>query len=415
MRILHVIRSLDPLCGGPPALVRDLVPTEVGVGHEVELVATTAQASGQREERNVYLQRVASEPSFAGAEVSFLKAFGRLCGDLGGSLAFTPGARRWFRKRLADRRHRPDLVVICGLFTHLLSVAASECRRQGIPYVIAPFGSLDSEPLSMGCARLKRLFIATSLKRDVAHMAVMQVSSQFEAQQLPDWVPAERVRVIPHGVDIPDVDSVSAAEAFWAKFPNLRERRIVLCMSRIDPIKQINVLIEAMALLREEFPDLALVIAGKDSGHLDSLRSLTLERGLQECVVFAGFLQNQLKEGAFAAAKIFALPSMHENFGIAVVEALGRRVPVLVTPEVASHVFADESDSGLTVPGNPEAFADGIRSLLAADRQAMGRTRASLRQKQSFVGRGSDTDESALRGDRRAWNTETGRGTHRWK
>ena len=102
-------------------------------------------------------------------------------------------------------------------------------------------------------------------------------------------------------------------------------------------------------------------------------------------VVFAGFIQGEFKHGAFAAAELFALPSMHENFGIAVVEALAYGLPALVTPEVASHVYVDRSGAGITVEGNTEAIADGLKKLLEGDGSEMaGRGRPFVEQNLSW-------------------------------
>lgn len=370
MRILNVIRSLDPSCGGPTSVIRGLVPAQSRAGHQVELVSTTAQAAGHYKVPHVYIEQMRSDPCFAGCDLDMIVAFGRR--KPWSTLAFAPGASRWFRRRLADPRHRPDMVLIHGVFSHILSVAASECRRQRIPYIIAPFGSLDAGPLTMGSPRLKRLFTPLFLKRDVRHMAFMAVASRYEQEQLPDWVPADRVRVIPHGVDLPSYDREATTAAFLASHPLLRGHRIILCMSRIAPIKRIELLVEALGIVRSDVPEAMLVVAGPDHGGLKTVQATVERLALNQAVMFLGFVEGDAKQGLLASADMFALTSIHENFSIATIEAMAHGLPVLVTPGVAAHVFVDESGAGRTVGESPKAIAQGMKEILQSNTKALG-------------------------------------------
>src|SRR6516225_10786241 len=69
------------------------------------------------------------------------------------------------------------------------------------------------------------------------------------------------------------------------------------------------------------------------------------------------------KERLFAAARLFVLPSYSENFGNAVLEAMQRGVPVIVTPEVGAAEIVRTSGAGLVVAGDPEPLSSAIRLL----------------------------------------------------
>ena len=180
--------------------------------------------------------------------------------------------------------------------------------------------------------------------------------------------------VVPHGVEVPSSDSREAARLFLETFPQCRERRAILFLGRVDRIKRPEIIVAAMARLRPRFGDLTLIVAGPDGGHMETLRAAAAQHGLGDSMVFAGYLDGELKRGAFAVSSVLALPSAHENFGLVVAEAMAHGLPVLVTPGVASHVHVDRSGAGLTVNGDPESFADGLAQLLASDgRDTMGR------------------------------------------
>jgi glycosyltransferase involved in cell wall biosynthesis len=198
--------------------------------------------------------------------------------------------------------------------------------------------------------------------------------SAAESEELLRWVPQEQLVIVPHGVEVPSSDPREAADLFLERFPQCRGRRTILFLARVDAVKRPEIILAAMARLRPRFPDLTLVVAGPDGGYMKKLRAAVARHGLEDSIVYAGFLENDLKRGAFAVASVLALPSAHENFGIAVTEAMAHGLPALVTPEVASHVHVDLSGAGLTVHGDPESFAEGLAQLLTADqRDAMGR------------------------------------------
>ena len=70
------------------------------------------------------------------------------------------------------------------------------------------------------------------------------------------------------------------------------------------------------------------------------------------------------KEYLFASARLFVLPSYSENFGNAVLEAMCRRVPAVVTPEVGAKNVVEESGGGMVVAGDERALGAAISRLI---------------------------------------------------
>jgi glycosyltransferase involved in cell wall biosynthesis len=364
MRILHVIRSLDPHCGGPPAVLRELVPRQLQRGSEVTILATTEQAAGQIQKlpRAAFCDAMRADPVLTGAQIHLIRAYGRK--KPWATFAYAPSSRQWLQRRLADPAQRPDVVHIHEVFVHLNASAARQAWQHGVPYGFAPYGCLDSGPLRMGSASLKRAFLGLVCKKAIRRAAFVQATSQFETEELPDWVPRELVRLVPHGVNMPQGDPQAAIARFHEQFPQTRNRRLLVSMARIHPIKRLHLAIDALAILRGSHPDLMLAIAGRDAGAAADLQRQIARLGLQDAVLFVGFADGQLKEGLFAAASLFVLPSSHENFGLVVLEAMARGLPAVVTAEVASRVYVDDSGCGMTVAGTPQALADAIRAVL---------------------------------------------------
>jgi len=172
--------------------------------------------------------------------------------------------------------------------------------------------------------------------------------------------------LIPNPVDVSH--NVPIRGNFRAAFPALIGKAIVLFLSRIDPKKGMDLLLPAFAQLRENYPDAVLVVAGDgDPTFLEGLKGQACELRLGEGIMWAGFLEGDVKQNAFADADLFVLPSYSENFGVAVVEAMSYGVPVIVSDQVGIHGEIAEARAGLvvecSVPRLTEALTRAVCDL----------------------------------------------------
>jgi glycosyltransferase involved in cell wall biosynthesis len=113
---------------------------------------------------------------------------------------------------------------------------------------------------------------------------------------------------------------------------------VVLCVSQQRPHKNLASLIRALPLLDAERP--RLVLTGARTEHQEELRALAVERGVQDQVVFPGWVSERDLDGLYGLARCFALPSLDEGFGLPLLEAMRHGVPVACSkvssmPEVA--------------------------------------------------------------------------------
>lgn len=128
--------------------------------------------------------------------------------------------------------------------------------------------------------------------------------------------------------------------------PARRSQRLLLNVGRLDPQKDQATLIRAFASISTRFPDWTLRILGE--GHLrGALEALVAEAGVSERVALPGTTDEI--GGAYAEADAFVLSSIYESFGLATLEAMAQRLPVIG--------FAD-------CPGTNELVADGETGLL---------------------------------------------------
>jgi glycosyltransferase involved in cell wall biosynthesis len=142
---------------------------------------------------------------------------------------------------------------------------------------------------------------------------------------------------------------------------------IVLAVSPLLAHKNLPPLIEAMAAVRRTAPEVVLVVAG----HLTPLHAdlASLATRLESPTVFVGWISSADLEGLYQAASCFAFPSIREGFGLPVLEAMRRGVPVVCSnisaiPEVAG-------DAALLVdPRRPGELGDAISRVLHNDELA---------------------------------------------
>lgn len=138
--------------------------------------------------------------------------------------------------------------------------------------------------------------------------------------------------------------------------------KVVGTAGRLAPIKGIINLIQAIATLRAEFPDIRLEIAGAGPAQL-SLERRVRELGLDDLVTFLGWQVNL--QSVMAGWDVFVAPSLEEAFGISALEAMAAGLPVVASSVGGLPELVEDGRTGwLVPPAKPEALATRLRELL---------------------------------------------------
>lgn len=358
---------MDPRSGGPSYHLRKVVPQQLKSGHEVTLVTTDAQRSPLVEDFKKQLLR---DPALRDAEVLVGHGLGNRWPFF--RFSYSPECARWLKGRLADPRKRPDIVHIHGLFSHVTHTAATLADKNGVKYIVRPTGALDEPCFRMRSRMIKEIFCRLFLDRQLSRASVIDTTSTLEANYVRKRLPSARISVTPQGADPFTDDPGPAIAKFMDKFPQLENKQILLYLGRITKKKRLEVLVETLALLRSDFPNLFLVVAGNDDGHQALVEARIREHALTDRVVFTGFLSGLLKHGALLRSDIFTLPSLDENFSVSVIEAMAHGLPAIVSPGIGSHTHLDESEGGLTTKGEPPEIAKAVRAIFSRGKAEWG-------------------------------------------
>jgi len=270
---------------------------------------------------------------------------------------------RWLRKHLCDY----DLVHIHALFSYASVATALLAKSAGVPYLIRPLGTLNQWGMRNRHRLLKKMSFRLIESRILRGAARVQFTSEQEALEARLLGVGHNAVVIANPVEPFPLGVIRGG--FRAGHPELDNRTIVLFLSRLDAKKGLDLLLPAFASVRRRHPDAILVIAGDgDAMFVADLKEQTRRLGIDSGIIWAGFLRGEAKNAALADADVFVLPSYSENFGVAVVEAMGAGIPVIVSNQVGIHREVSGAEAGLVVQCLPEQLEAALTRMIA-DRQ----------------------------------------------
>lgn len=276
--------------------------------------------------------------------------------------------------RSAQVVHLQDIYWVHAVEALVLCLVLSK------PVVISPRGVLSAWAMSTRKPLLKRVWMSlligplTKARSRVAWHA----TSADERQEILKVVSHAVVHVVPNAIDCMPFDSARRLERkeFLARFfpgcvVSPERARVLVGLGRLHRKKSFDVAIGALGLIREEFADAVLLIAGGDDGERRNLEAMIDKASLSERVCLVGELSGENKAEFLKGADLFLFPSHNENFGLACLEALASRLPVVASRHTPWSAIESEG-VGRWVDNTPEAFAQALRELLPLDLARMG-------------------------------------------
>jgi glycosyltransferase involved in cell wall biosynthesis len=233
-------------------------------------------------------------------------------------------------------------------------------QRHKLPLVVSPRGMLGREALRF--SRYRKLAFWHALQR-----SALQPTSCFHATSEKEYGDVrmaglqQPVAIIPNGIDLPEREKVKT----------FTSPKTVLVLGRIHPKKGVATLIEAWSKLEDKFPDWHLKIVGPllNNNYVKELRQTISIRRLARAQL-AGPLYGDDKSEAYAAADVFILPSLDENFGMTIAEALAHGTPVIST-KGAPWQGLEKYGCGWWVDHDVVALTSALDHAMSIDRQRL--------------------------------------------
>jgi glycosyltransferase involved in cell wall biosynthesis len=350
---LNLIYLVPGETGGMEVVARELIPELVRAHPDARFTAfvNPHAATDEGAPWNTHARRV-TVPVDArrraewvrGEQVLLPRLAAREGVDLVHSLASTAPARGPFRR----------VVTIHDLIYRFYPAAHSGVRSLGMRALVR-----------LAASRSHRVIVdSASTRNDI----VRHLSAD------PD-----RVDVIPLGVGATGNDEATPATELRARL-DLGSRRVVLSVSAKRPHKNLRALLDAMAGLAADARPM-LILPGYPTWHETELREHAARVGVADDVRFLGWVPSRDLEGLYRLAECFVFPSLYEGFGLPVLEAMQRGVPVACSntsslPEVAGDaaLLFDPEDAAAIRSAVVRLLDDGE---LAGELARRGRERAA--------------------------------------
>ena len=293
LKLLHVVPSIEDEASGVTYGVTRLCDSIVQQGMDLELHCLAASENGTRP----YIRR--HQPGFMGLR------------PLGWSADLYKNLERASTRDCIIHNH--SLWMMPNVYPTWVSL------KRGCKLVTSPHGTLSYQALARSRWR-KKLFWPIQ-RGALTHAACIHVTSEAECQAVRALGMRAPVAVIPYGIDIPD--EPDSGQTF--------SHRRLLFLSRIHPIKGLELLLRVWRRLEGEFSDWELVIVGEgEEDYVNSLEELKQSLQLRRAS-FPGPRYGFEKSKVYWHSDLFVLPTETENFGFVVAEALAHGVPAIVT------------------------------------------------------------------------------------
>jgi len=272
-----------------------------------------------------------------------------------------------FFKRIKELAKNCNLIYLSGIFDfYSIPVLYTNTK-----FIYSAHGSFMKDAYNMiKLKKLKKDFYMSTVGYKLLDKAILiRLITEKEKEHFLEFYPEfeNKIRVIPNGLDLSQLEANLNKSALIEKYPKLKNKKIILFLSRINWIKGLNILIPAFAKLYNEDKNYHLLIVGKDDGdgYEQRVRQWVNEYGLTDAVTFTGLLTGKDKLMAFYGSDVFVLPSYSENFGVAVVEAMACGVPIVVSDKVGISREIMRYNAGTLVKNTVDDVYNGIKNVFS--------------------------------------------------
>jgi glycosyltransferase involved in cell wall biosynthesis len=357
MRVLYVVPYLGAKYGGIAKVVTGISQAVGQAGAQADIITT--DADGEQRQPVVHYTWI-SEDSY---RVMYFPCWHRRDFILSWPLV------QWFRQH----GHGYNLIHTHSIFAPLIAAVQWECRRHGWPYITTPHGMLEPWALAYKAWK-KRGYYALVERPALRGARLIQATASQEAEHIRALGLETPIELIPNGLHRAEFEKLPDREVFYAAYPALRHKRLLLFFGRIDPKKGLDLLAPAFAQVRNKHPNTHLLVVGQDNiGFLPRAKEFFIAAGCLESVTFAGWMSGPTLYAMLRSVELHIAPSYSEGFSMGILMCLAAGVPTIMT-EGCNFPEAGAAGAACIVDCAVESIAQALDHYLAnpAAAQAMG-------------------------------------------
>ena len=315
MKLLRVVRSLNPVYGGIVEGCRQMTPALKDNG-----VITTFISFDSPNDTWILNEKdldiIALGPTFLNYGFNFNLV-----------------------KKIRHISLNYDAVIIEGIWQYHSLATFLAVYPLKLPYFVYTHGMLD--PWFNKQSRIKyfkkKLYWILAEQRVISNSCSIFYTTNQECllsrQSFPPLHANEKV--VGYGISCPPAESQDMRTLFFSEYPHLKGKKLILFFGRVHPKKGLDLLMQAFSSVFGNDRNYHLVIAGPASPECKrNLVELSIRCGIDGQVEWLGMLAGDLKWSTLYSSDLFCLPSYQENFGVSVVEALACGVNVAISKSV---------------------------------------------------------------------------------
>lgn len=339
MNILFLTPTYKPayVYGGVTVVTSLLAESLVKSGHDVTVFTTNGNGETELE------IEADNELIVDGVKVFYFKRFSR------GHSHLSPA----FWKMIYLNANKFDIVHLHSWWNPPMVIAAAICKFRGVRPVLSPHGMLCEYILNTNNKRTKQL-LHYVIGKYLLENTFLHVSSEMEWNESQEMIGGNWT-----GAIIPNL--VESEYFEHTKIRNDNEPFVIGFLSRIDPKKRLDLLIQALS---EVTFDYRLKIAGNgEDDYISYLKKLAVECGNADKIDWVGWKNKVQKYEFYSSIDLFALLSFNENFGVVVIEALSVGTPVFLSSEVGLSKYVVQNQLGWISEGSISKVIEKLESI----------------------------------------------------
>ncbi len=347
LKIVHITPFYDPVVGGMEELVKNIAEGLAKKGHEVHVLTTNRGHDGKK------LGRLSVE-NLSGVWVHRFRCYFKY-----GFISSFPG----FALHLLKNRY--DIIHVHAYRHPHTDIASWIGRLKKIPVILHGHGPFHEGSLSRAKKIIYGLYDACARYGIFKSVNLIFAFTELEkAEYARRGADPRRIVVIPNSISDACFDSGNP-EAFLDQ-QSLKRKKIVLCVGRLHPNKNHDVLLIAFAEICRFRPNCVLILAGPDAGEYKKLYVLAQSLGIGEQFRWVGAIKERGDlTNVYRSATCFVMPSRYEPFGLVLIEAMAAGVPVISANAGGPSEIVKTGENGLLFePGNAEDLANKLRDIL---------------------------------------------------
>lgn len=341
MKVLHVIPGVSIKRGGPSSVISGLTEELSLRGIEVEVFAVSEKGD-MSHISNVTDVRLFPEGFLAKVWTGYSD---RLA------------------KTLMTEASNFDLIHIHEIWHYPHFAAYKAAKHHDKPFVVTIHGTLDSWCLDHKALR-KKLYSALFQKNILKRADGIHAMTENEVEVIARFVDHKRIFCISNGIDPDEFDHLPDRSFLETRYPELKDKKVILFMGRIHPKKGLDLLAKVFSAAAQARDDIHLMIAGPDEGgYAAEIVELLKSGKVLNRVTFTGMLEGHARLEALSRADIFVLPSYSEGFSMSILEAMTCKLPVIITKE-CNFDEVEEAGAGLLIESCEDSLWKALISLL---------------------------------------------------